>query len=129
LLSQQENIFQFVNLLIGLQQNWASNSKLKFVGSGVDEVAIVESVICDDAPAVKVGDIIMKIDPRYFRPTDVETVLGDPFKAKQKLGWKPSITARDMCAEMIAEDLDAAKRNVLLKAHGYEVSLSAKNHL
>lgn len=93
--------------------------KLRFVGSGVDEVAIVDAVVGDDAPAVKVGDIVIRIDPRYFRPTEVESVLGDPFKAKQKLGWEPSTTAREMCIEMTAKDLVVAKRDVLLKMHGY----------
>lgn len=100
--------------------------KLRFEGAGVDEVAVVESVFGDDAPSVKVGDLIVRIDPHYFRPTDVEAVLGDPFKAKQKLGWEPRITARDMCSEMILEDLKTAKRNALLKGRGHEVPLSAE---
>ncbi len=111
--------------------DWSANElgiKLKFVGAGLEEVAIVEAVVRNDAPAVKVGDIIVKIDPRYFRPAEVETVLGDPLKAKQKLGWTPSITAQEMCAEMVAEDLNIAKRNALLKMHGYKIPLLGKNH-
>ena len=64
----------------------------------------------------------MRIDPRYFRPAEVETLLGDPSKAKAKLGWVPEITAREMCAEMVAEDLQSAHRQALLVAHGYDSS-------
>ena len=98
---------------------------LRFEGTGVEEVAIVEDVTGDDAPAVKAGDIVMRIDPRYFRPAEVETLLGDPSKAKERLGWVPQITASEMCAEMVAEDLKTAKRHALLKQHGYEPSMSA----
>jgi GDPmannose 4,6-dehydratase len=69
---------------------------------------------------------IVKIDPRYFRPTEVETLLGDPSKAKQKLGWVPEITAQEMCAEMVASDLAQAKQHALLKQHGYSVSVSVE---
>ncbi len=93
---------------------------LRFEGTGTDEFAIVEAVDGDDAPGVKPGQVIMKIDPRYFRPAEVETLLGDPSKAKAKLGWQPEITAREMCAEMVAEDLRAARREALLTAHGYD---------
>lgn len=100
---------------------------LRFEGKGVDEVAIVAAVMGDDAPAVKVGDIIVKIDPRYFRPAEVETLLGDPSKAKQRLGWEPHITAQEMCAEMVVEDLKTAKRHALLKKHGYELPISVES--
>jgi GDPmannose 4,6-dehydratase len=66
----------------------------------------------------------MKIDPRYFRPAEVETLLGDPSKAKQKLGWVPEITAQEMCAEMVAEDLKTARRHALLKQHGFGLPVS-----
>jgi GDPmannose 4,6-dehydratase len=69
---------------------------------------------------------IVKIDPRYFRPTEVETLLGDPTKAKQKLGWMPEITAQQMCAEMVAYDLQQAKQHALLKQHGYSVNVSVE---
>ncbi|WP_113911772.1 GDP-mannose 4,6-dehydratase [Roseovarius dicentrarchi] len=92
---------------------------LRFEGTGTDEVAIVDAVTGDDAPGVKPGQVVMKIDPRYFRPAEVETLLGDPSKAKAKLGWVPEITARDMCSEMVAEDLRAARSHSLLAAHGY----------
>lgn len=98
--------------------------KLRFEGKGVDEVGIVEAVSGDKAPAVKAGDTIVRIDPRYFRPAEVETLLGDPSKAKNKLGWVPEITVQDMCAEMVAHDLDMAKRHSLLKKHGFALSVS-----
>ena len=99
---------------------------LRFEGSGVDEVGIVESISGDAAPALKVGDVIVRVDKRYFRPSEVETLLGDPSKAKQKLGWTPEITVQEMCAEMVAEDLQAAKRTALLKANGYDAHVSAE---
>lgn len=98
--------------------------KLRFEGKGIDEVGIVESVTGDKAPAVKPGDVLVRIDPRYFRPAEVETLLGDPAKAKRELGWVPQITVQEMCAEMVREDLKVAKRHALLKAHGYEVPVS-----
>lgn len=100
--------------------------KLRFEGEGVDEVGIIEAIKGDDAPALSVGDVIVKIDPRYFRPAEVETLLGDPTKAKEKLGWEPEITVQEMCAEMVAEDLKVAKRHALLKEHGYEVPVSVE---
>lgn len=99
---------------------------LRFEGSGVDEVGIVECVEGDNAPAVKAGDVIVKIDPRYFRPAEVETLLGDPTRAKEKLGWTPEITVQEMCAEMVQEDLKVAKRHALLKQHGYHVPVSVE---
>lgn len=94
---------------------------LRFEGQGVDEIAIIESIEGNKAPSLKVGDIIVKVDPRYFRPTEVETLLGDPSKAKQKLGWIPEISVQEMCQEMVANDLNEAKRQALLKQHGYSV--------
>lgn len=97
---------------------------LEFSGTGVDEIAIITEIAGVKAPALKVGDIVMRIDPRYFRPAEVETLLGDPQKAKEKLGWEPQITARDMCTEMVAEDLEIARRHALLKQHGLEFPVS-----
>ena len=99
---------------------------LRFEGKGVDEVAIVSSIEGSKVPALKVGDIVVRVDPRYFRPTEVETLLGDPSKAKAKLGWVPEITVQEMCAEMVAADLAEAQRNALLKSHGYEVNVSVE---
>ncbi|GAB5432037.1 MAG: GDP-mannose 4,6-dehydratase [Epibacterium sp.] len=95
--------------------------ELEFSGKGVDEVATVTAINGDAAPALRVGDIVMRIDPRYFRPAEVDTLLGDPTKAKEKLGWVPEITAQEMCAEMIEEDLKTARRHALLKEHGYDL--------
>ncbi len=99
---------------------------LRFEGEGINEKAIVANIIGDDAPALKVGDIVVQIDPRYFRPTEVETLLGDPSKAKEKLGWVPEITVQEMCKEMVAADLQEAKQHSLLKANGFNVSVSAE---
>ena len=97
---------------------------LAFSGAGVDEIATVTAIEGDMAPAVTVGDVIMRIDARYFRPAEVETLLGDPAKAKAKLGWVPEITAQDMCAEMVAEDLKTARRHALLKVHGLDMPIN-----
>ena len=99
---------------------------LKFEGGGVNEKAIVTKIVGNEAPALKVGDVVMEIDPRYFRPTEVETLLGDPAKAKNKLGWVPEITAQEMCKEMILADLLDAKRHALLKANGFDVKVSVE---
>jgi GDPmannose 4,6-dehydratase len=99
---------------------------LKFEGEGVNETAIVAAILGDKAPGLKVGDVVVKIDPRYFRPTEVETLLGDPSKAKAKLGWVPEITVQEMCKEMVASDLAQAKQHALLKANGYSVSVSVE---
>lgn len=100
---------------------------LEFTGTGVDEKGIVTKVEGDKAPAVQVGDVLIAVDPRYFRPAEVETLLGDPTKAKEVLGWIPEITVQEMCAEMVAEDLKEAQRVALLKAHGHHVSVSLEH--
>lgn len=97
---------------------------LQFEGQGTDEHAVVAAISGDKAPALKVGDVVVRVDPRYFRPAEVETLLGDPSKAKQKLGWVPEITVQEMCAEMVAEDLKVAQRHALLKAHGHDVAVA-----
>ncbi len=99
---------------------------LRFEGQGVDETATVAAINGDKAPSLKVGDVVVKIDPRYFRPTEVETLLGDPSKAKAKLGWTPEITVQQMCAEMVATDLEEAKKHALLKKHGYNLNVSVE---
>lgn len=98
--------------------------ELEFTGDGANEIAIVKSISGNDALAVQVGDIVVKVDPRYFRPAEVETLLGDPSKAKEKLGWIPEITVEEMCAEMVASDLEVAKQHAILKAHGYTKSVA-----
>ncbi len=99
---------------------------LEFEGKGTDEVARVASIVGDKAPALSVGDVVMRINPRYFRPAEVDTLLGDPAKAKEKLGWAPEITAKEMCAEMVEEDLKAARRAALLKEHGLELPVAVE---
>ena len=101
--------------------------EISFSGNGIDEIATIENIDGDLAPASKVGDVIMKIDPRYFRPAEVETLLGDPSKAKNKLGWVPEITAQEMCAEMVIEDYKAARRVSILKDHGLELPVSLED--
>ena len=100
--------------------------ELEFEGVGTDEVARVASIVGDNAPALSAGDVVMRINPRYFRPAEVDTLLGDPKKAKEKLGWVPEITAQEMCAEMVEEDLKAARRAALLKEHGLELPVSVE---
>jgi GDPmannose 4,6-dehydratase len=99
---------------------------LRFEGKDTSEVGVVMSVSGDKAPALKPGQVIVRIDPRYFRPTEVETLLGDPAKAKAKLGWVPEITVQEMCAEMVAADLEEARRHALLQKHGYKVNVSVE---
>ena len=98
--------------------------ELEFSGAGVAEIATVTDVDTIKAPAVKVGDVIVRVDPRYFRPAEVETLLGDPTKAKEKLGWVPEITVEEMCSEMVQHDMDVARRHALLKEHGHHISVA-----
>ncbi len=100
---------------------------LKWQGTKEAEVGIVASVAGDKAPAVKNGDTLVRIDPRYYRPTEVETLLGDPAKAKAKLGWVPEITLEQMIHEMVAADLDEAKQVALLREHGYAAPLARED--
>lgn len=100
---------------------------LRFEGQGAEEVAVVEGITGTDAPAVSVGDQIMRIDPRYFRPAEVDALVGDPTKARLALGWEAETTAQEVCAEMVAEDLKVARRHALLRKHnlGLPVSLES----
>ncbi len=100
---------------------------LRFEGQGTEEVGIVDAVTGEDAPAVAEGDVIVRIDPRYFRPAEVDTLLGDPAKAKERLGWVPEITVHTMCEEMVGNDLKVAKRYALLKQHGYDIPVSLES--
>ncbi|MFH4435568.1 MULTISPECIES: GDP-mannose 4,6-dehydratase [Vibrio diabolicus subgroup] len=100
---------------------------IEFSGEGVNEIATVIQVDSDKAPGVTVGDVIVRVNPRFYRPAEVETLLGDPTKAKEKLGWVPEITVEAMCAEMVQADISKAKQHVLLKEHGFDVSLSLEN--
>ncbi|MFC3205337.1 GDP-mannose 4,6-dehydratase [Aquamicrobium soli] len=129
---QQEQPEDYV-IATGLQHSvrdfirWTADElgvTLRFEGSGAEECGVVEAVVSDRSPAVKPGDVIVRIDPRYFRPAEVETLLGDPSKAREKLGWTPQITAREMCAEMVAEDLGTARRHAFLRENGFKTPLS-----
>ena len=97
---------------------------LRWEGTGVDEKGFVDTLHGNKALGLKVGQNIVAIDPRYFRPAEVETLLGDPTKAKEKLGWVPQITLQEMISEMVAFDFDEARKHALLKNEGYNVSVS-----
>jgi len=102
---------------------------IKWQGSGVDETGIVDGsspILNTQQAPLKACDIIVRIDPRYFRPTEVESLLGDPTKAKEELGWIPEISLLEMCKEMVAYDLEKAKQHALLKKHGYAVTISSE---
>lgn len=119
---QQHSVREFIT--------WTAEElgiKLVFEGDGVDERAVVASVNGNIAPALEPGQVIMRIDRRYFRPAEVETLLGDPAKAKEKLGWEPEISAREMCAEMVAWDLRDAKRHALLRQHELDTPIAKEN--
>lgn len=97
---------------------------LSFEGNGVNEKGIVASITGNDAPGVNVGDVIVAVEPRYFRPSEVETLLGDPTNARVKLGWTLETSLHELVAEMVAKDLEDAKKRALLKSHGYNVAIS-----
>lgn len=122
LMLQQEQPEDFV-VATGVQYSvreflsWSAQAlgiQLRFEGEGVNEIGVVEAVTDFEAPGVSEGDVIVRVDDRYFRPAEVETLLGDPSKAKHKLGWVPEIGARQMCEEMTLSDLRGAKQRKLL---------------
>ncbi|MEB7925413.1 GDP-mannose 4,6-dehydratase [Atlantibacter hermannii] len=98
--------------------------KLRFEGTGVEEKGIIESIEGNKAPALKVGDLIVEVDPQYFRPAEVETLLGDPTNARVKLGWTPETTLNEMVKEMVEHDFNNAQQHALLKQHGFDVNVS-----
>ncbi len=105
----------------------AAGITVRFQGEGLQEQGVVESVDPERAPSVKEGDVIVRVDPRYFRPAEVETLLGDPTKARERLGWAPEVDLDTLCSEMVEEDLKAAKRNALLHAHGLALPIALEN--
>jgi GDPmannose 4,6-dehydratase len=122
LMLQQEQPEDFV-IATGVQYSvrqfieWTATAlgmQIRWEGKGVNEVGYWNK------------QAVIKIDPRYFRPTEVETLLGDPTKAREKLGWVPEITTQQMCAEMVAQDLADAKKHALLKQNGYPIILNAE---
>jgi GDPmannose 4,6-dehydratase len=100
---------------------------LRFEGVAQQEKAIVSAIEGDQASALKVGDVILQIDPRYYRPTEVDSLLGDASKAKEELGWVPEITLDQLIEEMVENDLDLARQGDLLKKHGYSVATGKDN--
>ena len=97
--------------------------KIRWEGNGIDEVGIVDEVSSDPlslTPHPSPGQTIVRVDPRYFRPTEVESLLGDPSKAKKELGWEPKITFDELVKEMVQADLEAAKRDELVQKHGFK---------
>jgi len=134
LMLQQETPKDYV-IATGIQYSvrefiqWAGSDvgiTIRFSGGGLDEVGIVDAIDTDRdlVPNVSPGDVVVRVDPRYFRPTEVETLLGDATKAQAELGWTPEITAREMCREMTEEDLRNAQRSALLTAHGFPESVA-----
>ncbi len=98
---------------------------IEFSGEGVNETGRVSKIHqADRCPALKVGDVIVRVNPRYYRPSEVETLLGDPTKAKEELGWIPQVTVEQMCEEMIEADLNKARQQALLRSHGHNISVS-----
>jgi GDPmannose 4,6-dehydratase len=112
---KQYTVRQFIEWTAG-----ALDMKIRWDGTGINEVGYAV------VPGTNEETAIVRIDPRYFRPTEVQTLLGDPSKAKAKLGWVPELTAQEMCAEMVAHDLAQAKKHALLKKHGYDVTVAAE---
>ena len=109
---------------------WSANAlgiDIEFKGTGLDEVGVVTGISGDFAPKISVGQEIVRIDPRYFRPAEVNTLLGDSSKAKAELGWEPEITAQEVCKEIVAADHKAARRLALLKEHDLELPVSVEN--
>ena len=92
---------------------------VRFEGAAVDEIAVVEHVANREA-RVASGDVIARIDPRYFRPTEVESLIGDPSKAHTKLGWKPRTSFRELVKEMVLADYQTAKRDALVTLAGFK---------
>lgn len=103
---------------------WAANAigiDIQFKGQGLDEVAIVSSISSNLETSLKVGDVVVRVDPSYYRPAEVETLLGNPLKAKVNLGWSPEITAQAMCIEMVESDMQDARQLALLQSSGFKV--------
>ena len=131
MMMQQEECRDFV-IASGKQHTvrefiqWSANAlglTLEFSGQGVDEIATVVKINGDKSPGVEIGQVVVRIDPRYFRPAEVETLLGDPSEAKNLLGWEPEISVQEMCNEMVQEDYRESLRHKLLMENGFQVPL------
>ncbi|MEN8711985.1 MAG: GDP-mannose 4,6-dehydratase, partial [Arenicellales bacterium] len=117
---QQHSVREFVDLSakeLGITLRWQ--------GEGVDEIGIIDSLDLEKeelpgaCPAI--GSVIVRVDPRYYRPCEVETLLGDPTKSRQQLGWEPRISFSEMVTEMVHSDLAEAKRDALVQSKGFKV--------
>jgi len=109
---RQSSVRDFVDLaaqMLGIGISWH--------GSGLDEMALVESA--GDHEGLRAGQVIVRVDPRYFRPTEVDTLLGDARKARDKLGWEPRTSFIDLVREMVDADLAAARKYVLVRNSGF----------
>lgn len=102
--------------------------EIEFIGEGNDECGVVKDFDKNLSPELKKGDPIVKVDKKYFRPSEVDTLLGDPSKAKTKLGWEPKISVEMLCKEMIEEDYKKSNQNLLLSKHGYEIFNSLEDN-
>ena len=113
---EQYSVRQFVDVAareLGITVSWE--------GEGADEVGVVAAVRGEQASGAVIGQTIVRVDPRYLRPTEVDTLLGDPSKAHRKLGWRPRIRFHELVAEMVQEDYRSAQRDCLVKDHGFPV--------
>jgi GDPmannose 4,6-dehydratase len=118
---RQYSVRHFVELAareLGIELAWQ--------GEGVNERGVIASISGDKAPGVVIGQPIVAVDPQYFRPTEVETLLGDPTKARERLGWVPRTSFEAMVQEMVECDLDTARRHKLLASNGYHVPISVE---
>ena len=105
---RQESVRRFIELAAE-KIGWGG---IRWEGQGLDELG----------HRIDTGDVVVRIDPRYFRPSEVDTLLGDPSKAREKLGWTPTTTLEELVNEMVAEDLQLANKDALLKSEGFGVS-------
>lgn len=121
---KQYSVRQFIEMsanVLGIKINWQ--------GTGIDEIGSIDSsspIFNTKQSVLNPEDIIFRIDTRYFRPTEVETLLGDPSKAREKLGWVPEISLEQMCKEMVLNDLEQAKKHAHLKEVGYNVNITTE---
>lgn len=118
---QQISVREFVKM-----SAFYAGMELTFKGEGTEEVGIVSALDSNANTQARVGDVVIRVDPRYFRPAEVETLLGDPSLAKRELGWQPSTSVDELCQEMVESDLILARQHALLLEHGFDVSVAAE---
>jgi len=109
---RQESVRHFIELT-AQELGWGA---LEWQGEGVHEIGRRST-----------GEVVVRIDPRYFRPAEVETLLGDPSKAHEKLGWTPTTTLEELVAEMVAADREEARKEAILRLKGFKVVGSMEN--